>query len=494
MNNISLIIATLSAEDKKNFLLRLKKKNKRDDVKNIDLFMLLDRQEPQDNLDLILYGKRAKGAYHALCKRLHDTLVDFIASKKIVEASSKEMNALKLVLVSRTFFQQQQVSIAFKTLAKAELIARKYALYNTLHEVYELQLAHAHLNDSLDFKEILKKFQGNKRKVLQEENLNLFYASIQNELRIENPGLSDIIERNLSLYNISITKNLSYQSLFKILQISNQVANITRNYYEILDFIEHARKKIEVSERVENEHLFYHIQILYYLSNTYFRIKKFKKSATYLQGMHDHMQLQNQKYYTIFYCQYLLIENLLLIYTGHLEPVSHKLSNFDFKKYKNEEAYVHDLQLTHIVALFLSERFHDALQMYQSFFHSDKWYTKKVGFIWVIKKNLLEILLLIELDYIDLVESRLNSFRKKHGAHLLAHNEKRIMDYVNLVAAYYHNKQSIQSEGFEKKLDAILNIDNKEEDLFAISFYAWLKSKMESKNTYTTCLDYINKR
>ena len=121
-------------------------------------------------------------------------------------------------------------------------------------------------------------------------------------------------------------------------------------------------------------------------------------------------------------------------------------------------------------------------------------YTKKVGFIWVIKKNLLEILLLIELDYIDLVESRLNSFRKKHGAHLLAHNEKRIMDYVNLVAAYYHNKQSIQSEGFEKKLDAILNIDNKEEDLFAISFYAWLKSKMESKNTYTTCLDYINKR
>ena len=492
MNNISLIIATLTAEDKKNFILMLKQRNKRTDAKNIDLFMLLDRQESQENLDVILYGKSAKGAYHALCKRLHDTLIDFIASKNIEEESSKEMNALKLVMVSRAFFQQQQAVIAFKTLAKAELIARKYALYNTLNEVYELQLAHAHLNELLNFQEVLKKFQKNKGKILQEENLNLFYAAIQNELSQKDPVLSDIIERNLSSYNISITKNLSYESLFKILQISNQVANATRNYYDVLDFIEKARKKIEVSERAENEHLYYHIQVLYYLSNTYFRIKKFKKSATYLQRMHDHMYLQNEKYYNIFYCQYVLIENLLLIYTGNLEPVIQKLSQFNYDKYKNEEEHIHDLKLTLIVALFLNERFYDALKTYKGFFHSDKWYSNKVGFIWVIKKNLLEILLFIELDYMDLVESRLKSFRKKHSAHLIEHDEKRILDYINLIAAYYHNKQSIHSDGFEKKLNTILDIDNKEEDIFAISFYAWLISKMKSKNTYTTCLEYIN--
>ncbi len=493
MNNISLIIATLSAEDKKSFVLRLKQRNKRNDAKNIDLFMLLDRQETIENLDIILYGKSAKGAYHALCKRLHDALIDFIASKKIEEESSKEMKALKLVLVSRTFFQQQQVSIAFKSLSKAELIARKYSLYNILNEIYELQLAHVHLNNKIDFHEVLDKFNANKRKMLQEENLNLFYATIQDELSQNNPQLTDIIERNLSLYDISITKNLSYQSLFKILQISNQVANVTRNYYDILDFIEKARKKIEVSERAEKEHLFYHIQILYYLANTYFRIKKFKKSATSLQGMHDHMHLQNQKYYPVFYCQYLLIENLLLIYTGHLEPVIQKLSNFNYEKYKNNEEHVHDLKLTLIVALFLSKRFSDALQLYRDFYHSDKWYAKKVGFIWVIKKNLLEILILIDLDYIDLVESRLKSFRKKHSAHLMHHDEKRIMDFVNLVAIYFYDKQSIHSEGFEDKLNAILDIENKEEDIFAISFYAWLKSKIKSENTYTSCLNYINK-
>ena len=492
MNSISLIITTLSSEDKKKFKLGLKKRNKRQDAKNVDLFKLLDTTDPVDNPDIALYGQKAKGAYHALCKRLHDALIDFIASKSMEEASSNEMSALKLILVSRTFFQHQQIAIAFKTLAKAELIAKKHSLYSTLNEIYQIQLAHVHLQNSLDLEALQKNLRRNKYKLVQEENLNLFYAAIQNELALQNPQTSDIIDKNLAIYDISITKDLTYQSLFKILQISNQVANVTRNYYEILDFIEQARRKIGISEIAQHEHLYFHIQILYYLSNTYFRIKKFKKSSIYLQSMHDYMQLQNKKYYNIFYCQYTLIENLLLIYTGHLDPVLQNLSNFNFDKYKHEESYVHDLKLTHIVALFLNEKFNDALEMYREFYHSDIWYVKKNGFIWVIKKNLLEILLLIELDYIDLVESRLKSFRKKHSKHLLDHNEKRILDFVNLIGTYYNNRNVIQSRSFIKNLDNILEVNNKEEDIFALSFYAWLKAKIISKKTYDICIEYIS--
>ena len=492
MHNISLIISCLSQDDKKNFVSGLRQKNKRKDTKNIELFKLLNTDKTVERPDLVLYGKSAKGAYHALCKRLHDSLIDFIASKKIEDGSSKEMNALKLVLVSRAFFQHQQVSIAFKTLAKAQLIAEKYSLYGMLNDIYQLQLMHAHLNNSVDFQEILKKFWSNKHNINQEENLNLFYAAIQDELTRNNPVFSDIIERNLNSYQISITKNLSYQSLFKILQISNQVANVTRNYYDILDFIETARKKVAVSKRVHHEDLYYHIQILYYLSNTYFRIKKFEKSAISLRAMHEYMQLQNHKYFRIFHCQYLLIDSLLNIYTGHLEVAIQNLQNLDFDSFKNEEEHIHDLKLTLIVALFLNKQFNEALKIYRDFYHSDAWYSKRIGFIWVIKKNLLEILLLIELDYLDLVESRLKSFRKKHSTHLIEHNEKRILDFVKLIGTYYNNKEAIKSEAFAKELDHILNVEHEEEDIFAISFYAWLASKMKSENTYLTCLDYIN--
>ena len=286
MSNLHTIITTLSKEDKKVFVRNLKERNKRNDTKNVELFHLLDSSREPTNIDVVLYGKPSKGAYHALCKRLHDLLIDFIATKGFDKESSEEMSALKLVLASRIFFQKKQSLIAFKTLSKAELIANKHSLFNILNEVFHTQILHAHLNPVLDLQHVINKYQANKVKIDQEGNLNLFYASVQDELSLGSPKISDIINRNLIKFNISINENLSYQSLFKILQISNQVAHVTRDYHAILPFIEDACQKIEAFERVQEKHLYDHLQILYYLANTYFRIKNFEVAAKYLDAMY----------------------------------------------------------------------------------------------------------------------------------------------------------------------------------------------------------------
>jgi hypothetical protein len=88
---------------------------------------------------VILYGKPSKGAYHALSKRLHDLLIDFIATKGFDKESSEEMNALKLLLVEDIFFSKNSLTF-FKTLAKAEIIAGKHSLFNILNEIYQTLL------------------------------------------------------------------------------------------------------------------------------------------------------------------------------------------------------------------------------------------------------------------------------------------------------------------------------------------------------------------
>ena len=179
------------------------------------------------------------------------------------------------------------------------------------------------------------------------------------------------------------------------------------------------------------------------------------------------------------------------MYSGSLDATVTELSQIDFTKFKNKEEERHDLELALIVSLFFNEQFEEALRVYMSFIHSDNWYAKRVGFIWVIKKNLLEILILIELDYVDLVESRLKSFRKKHHKHLIEHNEQRIIDFVLLISKYFFNKNIVHSDQFSKKLDGILNIKNEKEDIFVLSFYAWLASKISGSKTYDTCLEII---
>lgn len=72
--------------------------------------------------------------------------------------------------------------------------------------------------------------------------------------------------------------------------------------------------------------------------------------------------------------------------------------------------------------------------------HSDVWYEKKMGWIWVLKKSIIEILLLIELDKLELVLSRLHRFQKKFNKTFKTLQETRVLNFMRLVALYYENR------------------------------------------------------
>ena len=72
------LIQSLSIEDYEKFKSYLRRKNKRSDTKNIALVKLLRQPQLPTKIDQILYEKPAKNAYHALCKRVHDNLIDVL--------------------------------------------------------------------------------------------------------------------------------------------------------------------------------------------------------------------------------------------------------------------------------------------------------------------------------------------------------------------------------------------------------------------------------
>jgi tetratricopeptide (TPR) repeat protein len=493
MHVISSIIQTLSDESKRNFIAILRQKNKRNDTKNIQLFKLLDTTTTVKDLDIQIYGKRAKGAYHALCKRLHDTLIDFIAAKSFEEETSEEMETLKLLRVSRTFFEQKQYKIAFKTIAKAEQKAKTYALFSILNEIYYTQIQYAHLNRGIAIEALFANFRNNKKSLQQEENLNLFYATVQHELMKQRRDAVPIIKNTLSKFGLSITQDLTFRSLFKILEITNQTAYITRDYYAILPFVEEVYTQIDTKENVIEKHLFYHIQILYYVANSYFRNKDFTTSQQYLTLMHKQMKKHQNKYYKRFFPQYILLHSLNLNYTGQAKDAIMTLNTFDYEKYKDQIAYILDLKLSHIVYYFQQQQYKEALGILNDFYHSDHWYTEKAGLAWVIKKNLVEILLHIELDHIDIVESRVNSFKKKHGVYLKNNKEIRVSEFLKLAITYYHKPEVVTTAAYRDKVYTTLTTPTpKDEDIFDMSFYAWIKTKAEGTTLYETTLQLVH--
>ncbi|MEW7290390.1 hypothetical protein [Aquimarina sp. 2304DJ70-9] len=493
MSTISSIIRTLSDEEKRSFIALLKQKNKRNDTKNIQLFNLLDTAEEVKNLDIKIYGKPSKGAFHALSKRLHDSLIDFVASKSFEGETSEEMEILKLLLASRIFFEQKQYKIAFKTLQKAEQKAKMYDLYSILNEIYYTKIQYAHITPTIPLEDLITDFKNNKASIQQEENLNLFYATVQNELSRHHQDFVLVIQTTLSKFGISTTQDLTFRSLFKILEITNKAAQASRDYYTILPFVEEAYTQIDTKENLIDKHLFYHIQILYYVANAYFRNKDFKTSQHYLVLMKNQMQKYQGKYFRRFFPQYTLLYTLNLTYCGHADQAITYLEVFDGNRHKEQISYVLDLKLSLIVFYFMQSRFKDALGIVSGFYHSDTWYTEKAGILWVIKKNMVEILLHIELNNLDLVESRANSFRKKHGSYLKSNGETRVLEFLKLILEYYRKPEIITTSLFKEKIQNVLTTPNKEqEDIFEMSFYAWLKAKAHNTGLYETTLELVN--
>ena len=493
MNVISSIIHLLTDDEKKEFIKLLKKKNKRHDTKNITLFHILENSGAQSNVDILLYDKPAKGAYHALCKRLQDSLIEFIAFKSFDAEASEEMETLKLLIASRVFFEQKQYKLALKTINKATLKAKKYDLYSVLNEIYYTKIQYAEYNDSTSLAELILAFKNNKKLLEEEENLNLFYATIQQELKKVTPNINEIITENLEKFEISITKNLSFKSLFKILSIVNHVAAITRNYSSILSFVEETYKLLNTEKRLSEKQNFYHIQVLYYIANTYFRNRNFEESKEYLKLMLKQMEFENRKLYNRFLPQYFLLIALNFNYTDNSQHAIALIENFDFHKYRGQVAYILDLQLCLTVFYFQQLEFKKALFQLNELHHSDAWYIEKAGLIWVIKKAIIEILLQIELDNFDIVESRLKSFKKKYNVLLITKKETQIINFVRLVTQFYFYPEKKKEASFNSEIKQfITTLDFIKGDIFTLSFYAWFKAKIEGTNLYKTTLSIVN--
>lgn len=484
MNTILGIIDTLSEEERHEFLLFQQKKNRRSDTKNAQLFKYFVNGI-HENLDHKLYGKSAKNAYHALCKRLQDSLVDFVASKSFSNETGEELDILKKLLAARIFFEHKQYKVGFKTLAQAEKKAQALDVYALLTEIYHTQIQYAHLNATLDLPLLLAKCKENLQNFTQEQELNMIYATIKQLARQpQQRTTNDIVTEAFSNFNSTIDTKLTYKALFQLLNLTATTAKWQSDYHSNLPFMERVYAVISAKKEPKDKHLYYHIEILHLMATTHFRNKNFTASLDFLEKMKTEMAKKNGSYHNQFYEKWLVLKALNLNYTNQSKKAIQLL--------EQQAAKSLDCSLALMMSLFQQQHFTDAYQILKKMHHSDVWYEKKMGWIWVLKKAIIEILLLVELDKLDLVLSRLQGFQKKYTKKLQLLGESRVLNFIKLIGLYYENPKAITTPSFKERVETSFDWIGKErEDIFVMSFYAWLKAKMEQRDLYEVTLALV---
>tara|TARA_B100000809_G_scaffold266379_1_gene328823 strand:+ start:2739 stop:4250 length:1512 start_codon:yes stop_codon:yes gene_type:complete len=496
MTDLNAIVSTFSSEDEQRFINYLEKKNKRSDTKNIELFKLLAQNDLSSKaICKTIYKADNKVAYHALRKRLYQSLIDFIANLNLEEGSSIDMQIIKYILASRTFLIHKKPEIAYKILDKAEILAQEHQLFPILNEIYHTKIQYAYLNPSLDIDLLISNFRSNQKHHFVEEELNIVYAKIRRTLsdmtyKGEVLDFETILKNTLKEHNIEMSESLSFKSLYQLMTIVSLSAFVTNDYLKIEPFLIATYEKIK-NHKAKDKQLVYHIQVVYTIANTVFRNKKFNDSLAYLEIMNTLMLQQRKKYYASFKLKYALLTALNYNYSNNQDKAISLLESVKQTKHADIESLL-DINLGLVMFYIQKSDFKQAKTLFSKFYHTDKYYIEKAGKEWIIKKNIAEIILYIELEELDLIESRLLSFKRSYFDYLKKINQERVIIFIRLVNLYFKNPENITSNEFKDKVEnAFIWVNEKQEDIFVMSFYAWLKSKMESRPLYQTTLGLV---
>ncbi len=496
MNDLKQIINTFSSEEQQQFIKYLERKNKRSDTKNIQLFKLLSKQElDSKSICLKLYNSNKKDAYHALRKRLYQSIIDFIANANLSEENSVNMQIIKLILASRNFLFHRHYKVAYKLLDKAEILAKEQFLFPYLNEIYHTKIQYAHTNPDLNMNGLIATFKNNQEKHFLEDELNIVYAKIRTAItsmtyRGDIVDFETMLSNTLKEHNISLSDSMSFKSLYQLITIISISAFATNDYIRTESFLINTYQKLTTYKDLDKQP-FYHIQVLYLIANTLFRNKKFDESLSYLDLMHQQMHQNRKKYYNTFKLKYNLLLALNYNYSNQQEQAVEVLEQFIIKRHPDIESLL-DLNLSLIMIYFQKAEYDKAHHIFSKFYHTDKWYIEKAGIEWTIKKSLMEILLHLELKNIDLFESRLLSFKRNYYNYLKDIKQERAIVYLGLVEDYYKNLEAITGKAFYNKVETSFEwVEAKREDIFVMSFYAWLKSKMDNKPLFETTIKLI---
>lgn len=495
MTDLKSIIATFSNDEQQQFVNYLEKKNKRNDTKNVQLFKLLADREASEDVCFKLYKSDKKAAYHALRKRLYQSLIDFIANSKMEEENSVDAQLIKYIMAARYFLLHEQAGVAYKILDKAETLAKTQHLFSILNEIYHTKIQYAYTNTILDLEMTIQNFKANQKQHHQEDQLNIVYAKIRQKLNdITYKGdivdFQTLLDEHLTAYNIDGIEALSFKSVYQLMKITSISAFVTNDYLNIESFLIDTYTSLQ-HHKTKDKQLFYHIEVLYLIANTLFRNKKFEASMTYLTMMHQHMVLNKKKHYNSFKLKYYLLLGLNYNYANQQKKAIQLLEQFKINTHPDLESLL-DIYLALAMFYIQHDDLAKAKALFAKFYHTDHWYIEKAGTEWTIKKNLLEIVLYVELEEIDLLESRLKSFRRSYTKYLKKINQERVLMYLNFIEAYCKNPEAVKTETFKMKVENSFEwIEARSEDIFVMSFYAYLKSKMEQKPLFTATLNLV---
>lgn len=496
MDNIQQIIHSFDEHDKEEFAYFIQRAKFKKDRKDLALFNLLKDNRKWEAEELVMkLGTKNNNAYHTIRKRLFRHLSDYILLKSQSKDENETAHILAMYNTGRYLFDKQLYESGWKYLLQAEELAIQQDAFNLLNDIYLLQMDQAHMQKQVPLEVIIEKYEQNRLFRTEDERFIIVKSVIIKELENYKASGQDInfqslINQAFEKYGIN-KKTLDNPRLFlKLLQIIRSGAIASKGFHNFEPFLLSSYR--EMFREKEPRHLGpYHIEMLYMVSHTLYRNKKFEESLEQLNLLEQALVLGPKSLKKRLMGRVVQMKAANMMFTGGLDEAVEMLQSMLVTNDSFNPKEVNNTILNLAMYQFIRKEYRQTLRLFQQFEHSDNWYKKQMGVEWIFKKSIMEVILYYELDKSDLSENRIRSIERNFGQ--LAHNPiyRRGFVFLSLIRAFIENPYSKELTGKVEK--AFEWLPKEEEDIQAMAFYSWLKCKLMKEDYYGVLLEIVKR-
>ncbi len=502
MDQIQQIVNTFSIEETKDFRLfvqRKKLKGKRKDLLLFDIFLEQKNLAKEDILQALYDSEsaNAKNAYHTIRKRLLKEINDFLYLKRSDIDQSKSGEVNKSLILVEHLLDHQLVKLAWKHLIKAEKLASEREFNQQLVWIYDLQIKNfdaSYSENSLN--EIVALRLAANARFQEDESLKIIGSLVKQELDqiilkgddIDLQSITDALIKQFELENALFKRP---KLLFNFVFLTRTIMLGRKDYSSFEGFLLNSYKRLSRSDFFTKNNAD-HIKILYVVAHTLYRNKKFDIAIEYLEKILADLDTATKGTYKRFYPKYLLLYSACENMKGNLDFSIELLSETVQISYLEKSDYLNG-SLNLAVYYFEKEEYKAANQTLINIGKTDLWLEKNMGKEWRLKKHIIEAIFQFELGNPDLAFDRIISIERGFTALLKTRKYNKVAVFLSLIKQYLNEPLIVKTESFFEKVEGSFDWVGAEfEDLQEMSYYAWLKSKMQSRKFYEVLLELMN--
>ena len=498
MDKLQEITRTLSEDDKREFRIFINRQKSKKQRKDLDLFELICLEHNSKEIQSKLYKTPNKVAYHTLRKRLLKHITDFIVLKQIDADTTASSSISGLITMASYLFKNQSHQLAWRFLDKAEQSAIDNEQHELLNNIYHIQIGSSDNEFAPDINNIYEKWKANKRIVDENERVNIAYNFIKKELnevihKGKDINVNELVQSLLAKYNITDTVFKRPEILYKVLDLTRKVKFSKKDFYSFEPYVIELYKELSKHGFSKKNH-YYKINILYMISHSLYRNRKFKDSISYLDKMLKEMAEYNKSYFKQFYPKYIMLLAANNSFSNKNKESISLLENIKpalLTKFSLEEQL--NIKMNLAIYLGYSEEFKKSNFILQTLNHTDNWLVTKMGIEWVLKKNMIEIMMQYELENHEIALNKIRSFERNFSDLFNHPIYSRAHQFMQTIKKIINNHNIIKDKEFiDSVISTMITMPSQQEDLQAMTFYSWLKSKMQNKPFYAILLDVVN--